>query len=202
MEAASILQVHNLTLRRGQQSILEALSFQLKPGEKRILLGNNGCGKSTLAQALCGLLPIHGGTVQVSGRVGYAQQEPRMPGRFRARAWLAQLAALGGDPGKTALQQAETALANFGLLDAANRPIGDLSRGLRQRLHLARAWLAEPSLLVLDEPHTALDPEGLALVQGLLEQTSAAVLLLTPPGTPFAQLFDSLPSLGEISCSA
>ncbi len=201
MAAASILQVDNLTLRRGKRQILEGLSFELVAGKKRTILGGNATGKSSLAQALCGLLPVFKGTILVHGRVGYAHQEPRMPGRLQPRAWLAQMAALGGARGRDATYSADATLAAFGLQKEAKRPIGDLSRGLRQRLHLARAWLAEPPLLVLDEPHTALDPEGLALVQDLLEQTSAAVLLLTPPGTPFAQLFDPLFSLGGVPCS-
>ncbi|MBL7008257.1 MAG: ATP-binding cassette domain-containing protein [Planctomycetes bacterium] len=178
-----VLHVEGLALRRGRREVLRGLDLELGPGQAGLVIGANGSGKTSLAMALTGLLRPASGSLRRPARTGYAPQEPRFPQRASALRYLAELAALGG-AGPAALSAAESALTAFGLLDQARRPVGELSRGWRQRLNLARAWLGSPSLLVLDEPQTALDPEGLAQLARLLEGPECpATLILSPAGT-------------------
>lgn len=178
-----ILLVEELSLRRGDRILCAGFACRLAAGERGLVIGPNGSGKSTLALAVCRLLRPVGGRILAPPRIGYAPQEPRFPPAVGARRYLAELAALGG-AGRAARALAERALARFGLDAEARRPIEQLSRGWRQRLNLARAWLGEPALLVLDEPQTALDPEGMEALRGLLaDGGGAAALILAPAGS-------------------
>ena len=95
--------------------------------------------------------------------------------------YFRQLLALGSTRTSEQTAAMERALELFQLQDYANRPIGELSRGWRQRLNLARAWLAEPDLLVLDEPQTALDPDGMKSLTAALESLSNSAVLIVAP---------------------
>lgn len=183
MAADPVLLVDKLALRRGGRELCRGLDFQLEAGSSGLIVGANGSGKTSLALALAGLLKPAAGRIQRPARIGYAPQEPRLPERSAVRRYLLELAALSG-AGSSAAAWAERSLARFGLLPHARRPIGELSRGWRQRLNLARAWLGEPPLLILDEPQTALDPEGMEILQSLIsEDLPSAALILAPAGT-------------------
>ncbi len=177
-----LLLVDGLALRRGGREVCRGLQLRLDAGASGLVLGANGSGKSSLALALTGLLPTTEGSVERPERVGFVPQEPAFPARARVGRYLAELAALGG-AGRGAPQQAEEAMRAFGLLEQARRPVGELSRGWRQRLNLARGWLGRPPLVILDEPQTALDPEGMERLQHLIEKEDASFLVLAPPGT-------------------
>jgi energy-coupling factor transport system ATP-binding protein len=133
--------------------VLREASFEARRGEVVVLLGPNGSGKTTLAKLATGLLQPQAGRVVRSGRACYLSQDP---GRYlvRERADEEVGLAVGGD-----LDRARSALAQLGLAALAGRHPRDLSSGERERLALAAVLVAEPDLLVLDEPTRGVDPE-------------------------------------------
>ena len=133
--------------------VLDAVSLRVGRGEIVALEGPNGSGKTTLARIVTGLLAPHAGSVSVDGRSGYLSQDP---GRYLIKETaLAEVAlAVEGDE-----QRARAALDRVGLAWAAARHPRDLSSGERERLALASVAVAEPDLLVLDEPTRGLDPD-------------------------------------------
>jgi NitT/TauT family transport system ATP-binding protein len=129
------------------------------------LVGPNGCGKSTLLRVIAGLLPAAGGTVEVEGRpvsgpdarVGLVFQEPRLLPWRSAVANVAFPLEVSGVDREAREVRARDLLRLVGLRDWAGARPGELSGGMRQRLAIARALALEPSVLLLDEPFSALD---------------------------------------------
>jgi NitT/TauT family transport system ATP-binding protein len=129
------------------------------------LVGPNGCGKSTLLRVIAGLLPAAGGTVEVEGRpvsgpdarVGLVFQEPRLLPWRSAVANVAFPLEVSGVDREEREARARDLLRLVGLRDWAGARPGELSGGMRQRLAIARALALEPSVLLLDEPFSALD---------------------------------------------
>jgi energy-coupling factor transport system ATP-binding protein len=148
--------------------VLEGVDLEIRRGEVVVLEGPNGVGKTTLARIVSGLLEPQVGTVELHGRVGYLPQDP---GRF-----LVEETALGevGLAVKRHEQRARAALDAAGLAWAATRHPRDLSSGERERLALAAVAVAEPDLLVLDEPTRGLDPDRRATLAARLETYAAA----------------------------
>jgi ABC-type multidrug transport system ATPase subunit len=178
-----VLQLHDLALARGQRRLAADLALRLLPGETGLVLGGNGSGKTTLAWVILGLLAADGGRLEAPERIGFAPQDPRFPPRLGVEAYLRQLAALAGMNSAAGRDAADRAMGRFALTPLAKQAIGTLSRGWQQRVNLARAWLGEPPLLLLDEAQTALDPEGMeALAAALADRGEGAALLLSPPG--------------------
>jgi ABC-2 type transport system ATP-binding protein len=171
----SRVEVQNLTKRFGGVVAVDDLSFAVEPGRITGFLGPNGAGKTTTLRMLLGLVRPTSGRALVDG-VPYADlARPRTvlgavleadgfhPGR-RGRDHLRVLAAAAG----IGADRIEEVLDLVGLADAADRRVGGYSLGMRQRLALGGALLADPAVLVLDEPANGLDPEGVAwLRQGL-----------------------------------
>ncbi len=133
--------------------VLDGASLELGRGEIVALLGPNGSGKTTLGKLAAGLLEPQAGRVVRSGRACYLSQDP---GRYLVaeRAEDEVALAVGGD-----LRRARRALAELGLAEYAGRHPRDLSSGERERLAVAAVLVAEPDLLVLDEPTRGVDPE-------------------------------------------
>ncbi|RMH05225.1 MAG: ABC transporter ATP-binding protein [Planctomycetota bacterium] len=184
MDPQPLLTIRHLRLVRGGRVVLAGFSLDLAPAERGLVLGANGSGKSSLALAVAGLLRPAGGAIRRPDRVGLAPQEPRFPADLPLARMLAELAALGGSRPAEARRLAGEALERFGLEPDARRRVGELSRGWRQRLNLARAWLGRPPLVILDEPQTALDPDGMKLLRrNLAEENGPAALILAPPAT-------------------
>jgi energy-coupling factor transport system ATP-binding protein len=132
--------------------VLDGVSIELRRGEVVALTGPNGVGKTTLAKIVAGLLEPQAGTVDLRGRVCYMSQDP---GRYLVteRAEQEVALAVGGD-----LERAREALARVGLDGLEERHPRDLSSGERERLALACVLVAEPDVLVLDEPTRGVDP--------------------------------------------
>jgi energy-coupling factor transport system ATP-binding protein len=160
----------------GHIPALTGASLELHRGEVVVLEGPNGSGKSTLAKLAAGLLQPDAGSVRRTGWAGYLSQDP---GRYLAcERVLDEVAlAVGGDGGR-----ARAALERVGLAWAAERHPRDLSSGERERLGLAAVEVAEPDVLILDEPTRGVDPERKAALAARLLAYAAggrAVLVAT-----------------------
>jgi energy-coupling factor transport system ATP-binding protein len=172
------------------QPVLQGVSLEAGRGEVVALLGPNGSGKTTLGKLAAGLLEPQAGRVARTGRACYLSQDP---GRYLVseRADEEVALAVGGD-----LALARTALARLGLAAHAARHPRDLSSGERERLALAAVLVAEPDLLVLDEPTRGIDPERKDELAGLLRSQAAerATLVATNDHTFAAAVADRVVS--------
>ncbi len=165
----------------GSASILRGVSLSVAPGSASAILGPNGSGKSTLLGVLAALLRPSRGRVYVHGEdpfaepavrtmIGFVAHEPMLYGRLSALENLQLFASLYGLRNPRA--RAEEACDLIGLR-RLHDPVHRLSRGLQQRAALARAIVHTPQLLLLDEPLTALDPEGRERLRAILHTVRA-----------------------------
>lgn len=170
--------VRSLSRSFGAVPVLDGLDLDIEPGEFVALIGRSGSGKSTLLRSLAGLDHGATGELQVDGPVAIAFQEPRLVPWRRVTANVS-LGLRTPDP----KARAEAALAEVGLADRAGAWPLTLSGGEAQRASLARALVRDPSLLLLDEPFSALDAlTRIAmhrLVLSLWDRHRPAVLLVT-----------------------
>lgn len=160
--------------------MLRGLDLDVARGHCLAVFGPNGAGKSTLLRTLAGLLRADSGSIEIFGeplpasaslrrRIGYLGHESFLYRDLTARenlAYYAKLFSVGDDARAAAL------LAQVGLARYAERRVATFSRGMLQRLALARAILHEPELLLLDEPLTGLDPDGADLLSRMLAQAT------------------------------
>jgi fluoroquinolone transport system ATP-binding protein len=163
-----MIRVENLyhSYGRNNQFQVEDVSFQVKEGEIFGFLGPNGAGKSTTQKIITGLLPLQRGTVQVAGvdirkpsrqlfnRIGVSFEQPNLYRKLTGLENLQFFRALYDVP----TAEPKELLKRFGLEDAANRRAGAYSKGMQQRLVLARSLLNNPTIWFLDEPSSGLDP--------------------------------------------
>jgi ABC-2 type transport system ATP-binding protein len=175
-----VLSVRGLTKIYSGRPVVEDVSFDLQPGTVTAFLGPNGAGKSTTMRMITGLTPPTRGGSWVAGKAFRAWPNPGHvagvlldasavhPGRTGG-SHLRNAAALMGVPAR----RADELLAQLGLADAGRKKIGKYSLGMRQRLGLAHALLADPPLLMLDEPINGLDPVGIRAVRELLRGHAA-----------------------------
>ena len=152
----------------GGGDVLGSASLEVRRGEIVALEGPNGSGKTTLAKIGAGLLRPDAGTVWCAGRAGYLSQDP---GRYMVRDRVVDEVALGVDGDRA---RAMAVLDRVGLGWAADRHPRDLSSGERERLGLAAVAVAEPDLLVLDEPTRGIDPDRKAEIAGWLAEYASA----------------------------
>ncbi|NEK85404.1 ABC transporter ATP-binding protein [Blastococcus saxobsidens] len=156
--------VTDLVVDRGKRRVLPGLTFAVPEGQVTGLLGPSGSGKSTLMRAIVGVQRVRSGTVDVLGhpagspalrsRVGYVTQAPSVYGDLTVRENARYFAALYG----RGTGEADAAVADVGLREAAGQLVADLSGGQRGRASLACALVGAPEVLVLDEPTVGLDP--------------------------------------------
>ncbi len=153
---------------REAMPVLESVELEVSRGEIVVLHGANGSGKTTLARIAAGLLEAQSGSVELRGRAAYLSQDP---GRYLVKETALHEVglAVNGDE-----QRARAALGRVGLDWAADRHPRDLSSGERERLALAAVAVAEPDLLVLDEPTRGLDPERKAALGAWLREYAAS----------------------------
>ena len=164
----------------GQNIGLQDISIKVDKGEFLILLGRNGAGKSTLLRILTRLSKPNSGRVQVCGmniqhepehiqkKIGFVGHHTLLYAHLTARENLhfyAKLYEL-----KNSKEQIKTALKNAALEFNADRPVRGFSRGMQQRLAIARATLHHPELILLDEPYTGLDLESAELLSDQIQQ--------------------------------
>jgi heme exporter protein A len=173
---AIALRVEGLTRNYGERAALSDVSLELAAGHTLVVFGPNGAGKSTLLGVLATLLRPHAGTVRVlgaelpreawavRGRVGLLGHAPLLYRDLSARENLRLHAGLHG----VALSRVDELLEALRLSRRSGDPVRTLSRGMVQRVAVARAVLHEPELLLLDEPHANLDPAAIELVEPLI----------------------------------
>lgn len=171
-------------------TILRDVDLTVLPGESVGLFGSNGAGKTTLLRVLATLLRPAGGRAEVLGvdlnsqdrfdvrfRLGLIGHTPALYPELSLLSNLEFSARIAGAP----LAAAGTALETVGLAAAANRLAGEASHGMQRRVEFAREIMLGPDLLLLDEPHSALDPSAIELVEhivaGVLERSGAVVLV-------------------------
>jgi ABC-2 type transport system ATP-binding protein len=154
---APVLAVEGLAMRFGERVALRDISFVVHPGELLAVIGPNGAGKTTLLSILAGALRASAGTVaRCSGEIGWVPQQPALYSKLSAAENLELFARLHhvGDPAAAVARMLE----QTGLQDRAGEPVARLSGGNRQRVNIAIGLLAEPPVLLLDEPSASLDP--------------------------------------------
>jgi ABC-2 type transport system ATP-binding protein len=166
----ALIAVSHLTKRFGAQVAVDDISFEIGKGEVVGFLGPNGAGKSTTLRILVGFLGPTSGEVTIAGHdivdecdearraIGYMPEAVPLYPEMRVIEYLRFRAELKGVPGRQRADRVDAAMRKGGVLDVANRPIGTLSKGYRQRVGLADAVVANPPIVVLDEPTAGLDP--------------------------------------------
>ena len=159
---------------------LKGLSLTVQPGEVWALIGPNGAGKTTTLHCLLGIMKPTQGSVEVFGKnpqdksifekLGFQSEIFYTYGYRSARKVLSFYAALQNIPKERISDQVDVLLRKVGLWDVRDQRVGGFSKGMNQRLGLAQSLLHDPDLLIWDEPHSGLDPEGRRLVLDLLEE--------------------------------
>ncbi|AHL36557.1 multidrug ABC transporter ATP-binding protein [Pseudomonas brassicacearum] len=164
------IEAHDLTLRFGDFTAVDKVSFAIGRGEIFGFLGSNGCGKTTTMKVLTGLMPASEGSARLLGnpvnakdlatrkRVGFMSQSFSLYGELSVRQNLALHARLFDLPKAESSSRIEELIQRFNLQGLADQPCGALPLGLRQRLSLAVAVLHRPEVLILDEPTSGVDP--------------------------------------------
>jgi ABC-type Mn2+/Zn2+ transport system ATPase subunit len=180
-----VLRARRLRAARGVV-VARNVSLTASPGDVVSVEGPNGSGKTTLLAAAAGLLPAAGATVR-PGSVGYAPERAGVLPRIALHHWLAGLARTSGLGRDESARRAGDMMGRLGLAHAAQVPLQALSRGNAQRALVAQALVADPDLLVLDEPAGGLDGEGIARVAAEIERAAdrrAVVLVARHPTAP------------------
>jgi ABC-2 type transport system ATP-binding protein len=178
----AVLEAQHLTRQFGERTAVADITFSVEPGEVYGFLGPNGAGKSTTIRIILGLLRPSAGRVLVNGAdatrqhvlaarvTGAVVETPAFYGYLTGRETLRQAARVRGNVSEDRMS---SVLRMVGLAERADSPVRAYSLGMRQRLALALALLANPRLLVLDEPTNGLDPAGIHDVRELLRRLAA-----------------------------
>ncbi len=189
------IRIDNLTKRYGELRALDGISFEVSRGALFAFLGENGAGKSTTINIMCGCLKKDGGTVEVDGydldregerikhSIGVVFQSSVLDRSLSVRDNLAHRAALYGITGNAFRERLASLASLLDFEDILKRPLAKLSGGQRRRIDIARALLHDPRLLILDEPTTGLDPQTRRLlwsvIDGLRREKGMTVFLTT-----------------------
>lgn len=217
--SSSIVAIEDLTVRRGADRVLDGVTICIDEGTFTGVLGPNGGGKTTLLKVLLGLLPYESGRVRVLGRepsdlgpmrarIGYVPQHLNVETNFPASAL--SVAAMGAyrsaglfrPLGRRWRDRAMAALRRVGMAEAAHRPFGRLSGGQRQRALIARAIVAEPRLLLFDEPTTGVDVKGqeqlMDLLRDLRREMDLTILMVTHDVALISRYADRIACLNRV----
>ncbi|HTR73333.1 MAG TPA: ABC transporter ATP-binding protein [Solirubrobacteraceae bacterium] len=182
-----MIELRGLKRDYGERTALDGVTLKVEPGQTLIVFGPNGAGKTTLLRILATLLRPHAGSVSVlgcelpdeawraRGLVGLLGHEPLLYRELTPQENLRYYAGLYGLPDG----RVEERLDAVGMRARANEPVKTLSKGMVQRVAVARATLHDPELLLLDEPYANLDPAAIDLVAPLIGAESRRTRVLT-----------------------
>lgn len=183
------LELENIVKKYGDKVALGGVSLTLEQGIYG-LLGPNGAGKSTMMNVITGNLRPDSGTVKYDGEnirelgwkyrgiLGYAPQQQGLYDSFSGRRFLAYMATLKEIPRSCQKSEIDRVLKYVNLTEAAKKPIGAYSGGMKQRILIAQAILGEPKLVVLDEPTAGLDPKERVRVREKIKEISSDKIIL------------------------
>ena len=180
-----VVTVDKITRRFGRRAALAGVSFALEPRECLAIFGPNGAGKTTLLKIVAGLLVPSSGSVSPSGltaraAVGLISHQTMLYPELTALENVEFAARLYGVPDPRAASLAS--LDALGVRDRADTFVRQLSRGLQQRVSIARSFVHQPSIVLLDEPFTGLDVQGASVLADTLmrlKEAGAALILVT-----------------------
>lgn len=192
IDTGEAIVLKGITAGYGSEVVLNGVNLTVPQGDFLGIIGPNGGGKTTLLNVLLGLVPIRSGSVSIMGEppsvgrrhIGYVPQSGGHDPKFPATVW--EVASMGRiNPrnmlGKTTARDREVtaeSLEKTGMLDLANRPMGELSMGQRQRVLFARALAVLPSVLLLDEPTASMDAGASSSVYELLRKLNETVTII------------------------
>lgn len=178
------LEVSQLTKLYGTQKALDEVSFSATPGRILGFLGPNGAGKSTTMKVITGYISANSGGVTVMGKdavnspkevsklIGYLPEHNPLYLDMYVREFLEFSGGLYGMTGQALKSRAKEMLHSTGLEPEQHKKIGQLSKGYRQRVGLARALIHDPQVIILDEPTTGLDPNQLVEIRSLIQEVA------------------------------
>ena len=177
-----MIRVENLSKRFGEIQAIQDVGFTVSDGEILGFLGPNGAGKSTTLRIITTYLTPTAGRVtiddldvadesaQVRARIGYLPEQNPLYNEMTAYDQLQFAAAARGITGQTFAAALRRVIGECGLKEIIHRPIGELSKGYRQRVGLAQAIIHDPDILILDEPTSGLDPNQIAEIRAVIKK--------------------------------
>lgn len=209
----NILEINNLSFKYGDQTIINDLSLQVKRGAFIALAGPNGAGKTTLAKLILSLEKPASGIIKIfdedkknnipRNKIGYLAQRanifnPLFPAEVREIVSLGLLSSKKYPKkiNRDDIKKIDETLNLLGIFDLKNKSINQLSGGQQQRVFLARALVNSPSLLIMDEPSTALDPETrinfFELIKKINQEQGTTIIIITHDTAQAGQYADQL----------
>ncbi|MEY3357133.1 MAG: hypothetical protein RIR87_192 [Actinomycetota bacterium] len=189
-----MLEVVDLTVKRGTRRVLDGVSLSVQPGERLAVHGPSGCGKTTLLYAIAGLVDIERGAIRISDRdvtttpahqrdIGLVFQDNQLFPHFDVADNVSYSLRVRGTAKRERRNVAEEWLSRFGLTGLAHRRVTELSGGEAKRVALARTMAGKPRVVLLDEPLTGLDDhlheQLLADIRSVFDRLGTTVVHVT-----------------------
>jgi heme ABC exporter ATP-binding subunit CcmA len=194
--AEPLLAARGVGRRFGHRRVLSDVSLELMPGDALLLVGPNGAGKTTLLRVLAGLLRASSGRIERRGQVGMVGHASMLYDALTAGENLRFFARLHGE---TSRERVDPLLEQMGLAARADDRVGAFSRGMTQRLAIARALLSDPEILLLDEPLTGLDDASSQKVLAVLGELRARGRALLIASHQLVELMGVVTAVGFLS---
>jgi len=176
--------INEVTKEYAKHKGIYGISTVFEPGRLNIVTGANGSGKSTLLKCIMGLVNYQGQIIKRKLRIGYAPEEYIMPQNMSVIDFLWSIGRIKGMNKDDLDDNLGNYLKFFGITDYRNRPISQLSHGMRQKVNLVQALVHDPRILILDEPLTGLDAETISKLIILLKEKAKTALVVISTHNP------------------